>query len=206
MALVVHRNDEAYQSSSEFEELNYFLWTPLSESYDDDKGVEGNSQLNKAWEKLKKDEFRTSSTKKELSRIEQAFVTAANGGKTVPLEKAIIVARKFGYAPSRADERLLKKQCLGSVTYEEFSSWLSEIRHTEDTTAFLSGIFQKYDTSQNGYLTKKQIQTIVTEMGDEDSLTLEEFDILARMTNLNSDSVSYEELCKRLLQPKREEA
>lgn len=135
------------------------------------------------------------------SEIEERFLKESGGASTIPPEKATKIAHEMGFAPSRVDETALA-QHKGGITVSDFDSWLKSIQHPEDTPEYLKKFFQKFDTTGEGRLTRRQISVIFTSHGGADKLTSAEVQALLTKVGRSKDAnVPYEELCKEVLTP-----
>lgn len=173
------------------EQYDYFTWIPLYQDENDIEWSDAGSEV---------EEERGKGVAVPRSRVMDLFIEHTGGGNTATAEQSVLVARKAGYAPSRADERALKERYGDAVTFGELEKWLDGVKHTEDTVSYLIEIFRKYDRERTGFLTKEQIQTILTKRGGEDCLTVDEFNAFARRTNITDKPINYEELCKQILE------
>ncbi|KAF5153320.1 EF-hand domain protein [Theileria parva strain Muguga] len=131
------------------------------------------------------------------SNVELLFSSYSDERGYVPSSVLNELVCELGYAPSLKEMSDFKQKTGGQCDLTSFKAFLKTIVHPEDTHANLTELFRFYDPNNTGRISKKQLERLLTNVGEYLSETEIErfFSVLCNET----DEVDYEDLVNKLL-------
>uniref|UniRef100_A0A3B0MZL8 Calmodulin n=1 Tax=Theileria annulata TaxID=5874 RepID=A0A3B0MZL8_THEAN len=102
---------------------------------------------------------------------------------------------ELGYAPSLKEMSDFKKKTGDQCDLSSFKEFLKTIVHPEDTHANLTELFRFYDPNNTGRISKKQLEKLLTNVGEY--LSEKELERFFSVLCNEDDEVDYEDLVNK---------
>ncbi|KAL8269274.1 hypothetical protein Esti_006806 [Eimeria stiedai] len=128
-----------------------------------------------------------------------ADVLTQGAGGWLNAAEAATLCRRLGLAPSEAEIASLQEDTGDRVSLSAFGAFCRRAAHAEDDAQAVASLFEPWDPSVSGFVTKKQLKHILTSFGD--CLTEEEVQFALDRLAGPGDRVNYFNFCEKRAKP-----